>query len=112
MRSAAAGFARAFLLAGLSLLFVATAAQAEFKPISPFAATEVAPGPPSAFAPPTAAPFQAPGPLGRLFAWVFDKQQSLQRTLPLASSLSRPTILSAARSHLPCCPSFMACCTQ
>jgi ABC-type nickel/cobalt efflux system permease component RcnA len=84
MRSAAAGFARAFLLAGLSLLFVATAAQAEFKPISPFAATEVAPGPPSAFAPPTAAPFQAPGPLGRLFAWVFDKQQSLQRTLAIS----------------------------
>jgi nickel/cobalt exporter len=28
-----------------------------------------------------AAPFQAPGPLGRLFAWVFDKQQSLQRML-------------------------------
>jgi len=84
MRSAAAGFARAFLLAGLSLLFVATAAQAEFKPISPFAATEVAPGPPSAFAPPTAAPFQAPGPFGRVFAWVFDKQQSLQRTLAMS----------------------------
>jgi nickel/cobalt exporter len=51
------------------------------KPISPFAATEVAPAPPSAFAPPTAAPFQAPGPLGRLFAWVLDQQQSLQRML-------------------------------
>jgi nickel/cobalt exporter len=84
MRSAAAGFARAFLLAGLALLLVATAAQAEFKPISPFAATEVAPGPPSAFAPPTAAPFQAPGPLGHVFAWVFDKQQSLQRTLAMS----------------------------
>jgi nickel/cobalt exporter len=84
MRSAAAGFARAFLLAGLALLLIVTAAQAEFKPISPFAATEVAPGPPSAFAPPTAAPFQAPGPLGRVFAWVFDKQQSLQRTLAMS----------------------------
>src|SRR5262249_58823397 len=64
-----------------------TAAQGEFKPISPFAATEVAPGPPSAFARPTAAPFQAPGPLGRVFAWfawVFDKQQSLQRTLAVS----------------------------
>jgi nickel/cobalt transporter (NicO) family protein len=80
----AAGLARVVLFAGLSLLFVATAARAEFKPISPFAATEVAPGPPSAFAPPTAAPFQAPGPLGRVFAWVFDKQQSLQRTLAVS----------------------------
>jgi nickel/cobalt exporter len=80
----AAGLAKVVLFAGLSLLFVATAAQAEFKPISPFAATEVAPGPPSAFAPPTAAPFQAPGPLGRVFAWVFDKQQSLQRTLAVS----------------------------
>ena len=80
----AAGLARVVLFAGLSLLFVATAARAEFKPISPFAATEVAPGPPSAFAPPTAAPFQAPGPFGRVFVWVFDKQQSLQRTLAMS----------------------------
>jgi len=80
----AAGLAKVVLFAGLSLLFVATAAQAEFKPISPFAETEVAPGPPSAFAPPQAAPFQAPGPLGRVFAWVFDKQQSLQRTLAVS----------------------------
>jgi nickel/cobalt transporter (NicO) family protein len=84
MRSAAAGLAKALLLAGLSLFLIATAAQAEFKPISPFAATEVAPGPPTAFARPTAAPFQAPGPLGRVFAWVFDKQQSLQRTLAMS----------------------------
>ena len=112
MRSAAAGFARAFLPAGLSLLFVATAAQAEFKPISPFAATEVAPGPPSAFAPPTAAPFQAPGPLGRLFAWVFDKQQSLQRTLAInVKSLKTDTPLGAAIT-LACCPLFMAYCTR
>jgi nickel/cobalt exporter len=83
MRSAAV-LAKVVLFAGLSLLFVATAAQAEFKPINPFAATEVAPRPPSAFAPPTAAPFQAPGPLGRVFAWVFDKQQSLQRTLAMS----------------------------
>ncbi|HMF25483.1 MAG TPA: hypothetical protein VKG24_25625, partial [Pseudolabrys sp.] len=80
----AAGLAKVVLFAGLSLLFVATAARAEFKPISPFAATEVAPGPPLAFAPPTAAPFQAPGPLGRVFAWVFDKQQSLQRSLAMS----------------------------
>jgi nickel/cobalt exporter len=84
MRSAAASLGRAILLVGLSLLFVATSAQAELKPISPFAATEVAPGAPPAFAPPRAAPFQAPGPLGGLFAWVFDKQQSLQRTLAMS----------------------------
>jgi hypothetical protein len=77
----AANLARAFLLAGLSLLFVVTAAEAELRPIDPFAATEVAPAPPSAFSRPVAAPFQAPGPLGRLFAWVFDQQQSLQRML-------------------------------
>ena len=68
MKSVIADLARAVLLA-------------ELKPISPFAATEVAPASPSAFAPPTAAPFQAPGPLGRLFAWVLDQQQSLQRML-------------------------------
>ena len=39
-----------------------------------------------------AAPFQAPGPLGRLFAWVLDKQQKLQRSWRRASRVSRPTI--------------------
>ncbi len=81
MKRGAIGVASAFLLAGLSLFLVATSAAAELRPINPFAATEMAPAPPSAFAPPVAAPFQAPGPLGRLFAWVFDKQQSLQRML-------------------------------
>jgi nickel/cobalt transporter (NicO) family protein len=84
MRIRTAGFTSGILVVALSLFFVATTAQAEFKPISPFAATEVAPGPPSAFAPPTAAPFQASGPLGRVFAWVLDKQQSLQRTLAMS----------------------------
>ncbi|MGH6804971.1 MAG: hypothetical protein ACREC3_16655 [Methyloceanibacter sp.] len=66
----------------LSLALAAGVARAELKPISPFAATEVAPAPPLAFAPPpVAAPFRAPGPLGRLFAWVFDQQQKLQRIL-------------------------------
>ena len=82
MKSVAADLARAFLLAGLSLLLVTTVAEAELKPINPLAATEVAPAaPPSAFSRPVAAPFQAPGPLGRLFAWVLDKQQTLQRSL-------------------------------
>jgi len=84
MSGAALGFVRALLIAGLALLFVATAVQAEFKPISPFTGTEVVPGAPSAFARPAAAPFQASGPLGRVFAWVLDKQQSLQRTLAMS----------------------------
>jgi nickel/cobalt transporter (NicO) family protein len=69
----------------LALVWLAAAtggARAELKPINPFAATEVAPAPPSAFAPrPVAAPFQTTGPLGRLFAWVLDQQQKLQRVL-------------------------------
>jgi nickel/cobalt transporter (NicO) family protein len=72
-------FAGILLLAGLMLCSAATVANAEFKPLSPFAATEAVP--PSAFKPPSAAPFQAPGPFGRLFAWVLEKQQGLQRML-------------------------------
>jgi nickel/cobalt transporter (NicO) family protein len=74
--------AAALLLAGVALLFAATIAEAELKPINPFAATEVAP--PTAFARPVAAPFQSPGPLGQVFAWVLDKQQTLQRTLAMS----------------------------
>ena len=97
MSGAALGFVRALLIAGLALLFVATAVQAEFKPISPFAGTEVVPGAPSAFARPAAAPFQASGPLGRVFAWVLDKQQSLQRTLAMSvKSLKTDNPLGAA----------------
>ena len=67
------------LLAGLLTCSAATIAKAEFKPLNPFAATEVLP--PPAFKPPSAAPFQEPGPFGRLFAWVLAKQQGLQRLL-------------------------------
>jgi ABC-type nickel/cobalt efflux system permease component RcnA len=67
------------LLAGLLMCSAANLAKAEFKPLSPFAAAEAVP--PSAFRPPSAAPFQAPGPFGRLFAWVFEQQQGLQRML-------------------------------
>jgi nickel/cobalt transporter (NicO) family protein len=84
MKSAAADLVRAFLFAGLSLFLITTAAQAELKPISPFAATGVAPAPSSAFVRPVTAPFQATGPLGRIFAWVLDKQQTLQRTLAMS----------------------------
>lgn len=83
MRTLSAALVSTILLAVLSLTIVGGVARAELKPINPFAATEVAPAtPPSAFAPrPVAAPFQAPGPLGRLFAWVLDQQQKLQRVL-------------------------------
>ena len=72
----AARLTRALLLGGICLFLVSQTVDAEVKPASPFATTQNAP-----VAPPTAAPFQAPGPLGRLFAWIFDKQQSLQRSL-------------------------------
>jgi nickel/cobalt transporter (NicO) family protein len=75
---------RALLLL-LAALMIAVAANAETKSTDPFGA-KIAPAtaPTSAFAPPTAAPFQAPGPLGRVLAWVFDTQQSLQRTLAMS----------------------------
>ena len=82
MRNLAAALASCVLCALLSLVLATTVARAELKPINPFAATEVAPAPPSAFAPrPATVPFQSTGPLGRLFAWVLDKQQGLQRML-------------------------------
>ena len=71
------------MLAALLALAITSARAQELKPISPFAATEAAP--PSAFGPrPVAAPFQSRGPLGSLFAWVLDKQQTLQRTLAMS----------------------------
>jgi ABC-type nickel/cobalt efflux system permease component RcnA len=74
------------LLSGLALTVLTAAAQAETKPLNPFAAPGAmapsAPGtPPSAFAPPTAAPLQASGPIGAVFSWVVDTQQSMQRQL-------------------------------
>ncbi len=82
MRRARA-LAGAVLLALVSLVVAASAARAELKPISPFAATESAP--PSAFgARPIASPLQSRGPLGSLLAWVVDKQQTMQRTLAMS----------------------------
>ena len=79
MRAAGA----ALVLAALLALAITSARAQELKPISPFAATEAAP--PSAFAQrPVAAPFQSRGPLGGVFAWVLDKQQTLQRTLAMS----------------------------
>jgi nickel/cobalt transporter (NicO) family protein len=75
--------AGAVLLALITLTIGTPAARAELKPISPFAATESAP--PSAFgARPIASPLQSRGPLGSLFAWVVDKQQTMQRTLAMS----------------------------
>jgi ABC-type nickel/cobalt efflux system permease component RcnA len=62
-----------------------TAANAEMKPLNPFAA-EVAPAetapaaPPSAFSPGTQQ-VQSPGSFGGIFGWVLRTQQSLQRDL-------------------------------
>src|SRR6187397_227732 len=86
---------RALLLLGALMVAVAATAHAEIKPLHPLGPPAAAP--PSAFAPPTAAPFQAPGPLGRVFAWVFDEQQSLQRTLAInVKSLKTDNPLGAA----------------
>ena len=79
MRAAGA----ALVLAALLAVAITSARAQELKPISPFAATEAAP--PSALAQrPVAAPFQSRGPLGGVFAWVLDKQQTLQRTLAMS----------------------------
>jgi nickel/cobalt transporter (NicO) family protein len=82
MRSVPGALAARALLVLVALVLVGGAARAELKPIDPFAATEVSPLPPSAFAKrPVAAPFRAPGPLGGLFAWVLEQQQTMQRML-------------------------------
>lgn len=80
------------LLGLLALAWSAATAQAELKPINPFAipgaasggAPSVAATPPSAFGAPVAAPLQAPGAVGRFFAWLVDTQQSLQRELAVS----------------------------
>jgi nickel/cobalt exporter len=75
--------AGAALLTLVMILVAAPAARAELKPISPFAGTEAAP--PSAFgARPIASPFQSRGLLGSIYAWVVDKQQTMQRTLAMS----------------------------
>lgn len=85
MKTLSAALGTTILLAVLSLALFGGVARAELRPINPFAATEAAPAPPSAFAPPpVAAPFQAPGAFGRLFAWVLDQQQKLQRVLAMS----------------------------
>ena len=73
------------LSCALLSLVALTAANAEMKPLNPFA-TEVAPAesaqaaPPAAFAP-AAQQVQSPGAFGGIFGWVLRTQQSLQRDL-------------------------------
>jgi nickel/cobalt transporter (NicO) family protein len=82
MRRVGEALAGAVLLT-LLVFAIASPAGAEFKPITPFAATESAPAP--AFGPrPAMGAFQSSGVLGGLFAWVLDKQQTLQRTLAMS----------------------------
>jgi ABC-type nickel/cobalt efflux system permease component RcnA len=83
MRSLA-GCAGYLVSCALFLLVAISAANAEMKPLNPFAA-EVAPAesqaaPPSAFGAPNAAQ-QSPGAFGGIFGWVLRTQQSLQRDL-------------------------------
>ena len=77
--------AASLLFCALITLAAVTFANAEMKPLNPFAA-EVAPAetapatsPPSAFAPNAAQ--QSPGAFSGIFGWVFRTQQSLQRDL-------------------------------
>jgi nickel/cobalt transporter (NicO) family protein len=79
------GLAASLLFCALITLAAVTFANAEMKPLNPFAA-EVAPAetapatsPPSAFAPNAAQ--QSPGAFSGIFGWVLRTQQSLQRDL-------------------------------
>jgi nickel/cobalt transporter (NicO) family protein len=82
-----AGWARlgTVLIAALMLIIAVgpTAVKAQVSAFGGKAQTEA----PSAFGPPVAAPLHAPGPLGALFSWVVDTQQTLQRQL--ADSVKR-----------------------
>ncbi len=86
------GCAARLAVSAFFFLVAIAAANAEMKPLNPFA-TEMAPAesapaaPPAAFGAPQAAPLYAPGPLGAIFSWVVDKQQTMQREL--AASVTR-----------------------
>ncbi len=64
----------------LALCLAPAGVSAETKP-TPFTAPSAGAAPPSAFAPPAAAPLQATGPIGAIFSWVVDTQQTMQREL-------------------------------
>jgi nickel/cobalt transporter (NicO) family protein len=64
----------------LALCLAPGGVSAETKP-PPFTAPASGAVPPYAFAPPAAAPLQATGPIGAVFSWVVDTQQTMQREL-------------------------------
>jgi nickel/cobalt transporter (NicO) family protein len=83
LRRAAWTSGRTVLL--VALLLLAVSAQSRIRaqaqaPVSAFGSKAPTVGT-SPFAPPTAAPIHAPGPLGALFSWVVDTQQTMQRQL-------------------------------
>jgi nickel/cobalt exporter len=71
------------LLAATLLLVASESGHAQIRPEAPVSAFggNAQAGPASPFAPPTAVPLRAPGPLGALLSWVVDTQQTLQRQL-------------------------------
>jgi ABC-type nickel/cobalt efflux system permease component RcnA len=78
------GFAGRLAVCAFFFLVAIAAANAEIKPLNPFA-TEMAPesapaAPPSAFAAPSAAQ-QSAGAFGGIFGWVLRTQQTMQREL-------------------------------
>ncbi len=74
---------RTALLVALLLLVVSAPGHVQAQAPAPVSAfgSKAPTGAPSPFAPPTAAPIHAPGPLGALFSWVVDTQQTMQRQL-------------------------------
>ena len=90
----AARLTRALLLGGICLFLVSQTVDAEVKPASPFATTQNAPARPSAFAPPTAAPFRRRGRWGASSPGFSISSKACNARSPRASSRSRSTILS------------------
>ena len=83
LRRAAWTSGRTALLVALLLLVVSAPGHVQAQAQAPVSAfgSKAPTGAPSPFAPPTAAPIHAPGPLGALFSWVVDTQQTMQRQL-------------------------------
>jgi nickel/cobalt transporter (NicO) family protein len=79
--SAASVFVAVCVAMVLALCLAPAGVSAETKPLTPFTAPGAAAPPPSAFTPPAAAPLQATGPIGAIFSWVVDTQQTMQREL-------------------------------
>jgi hypothetical protein len=95
------GFAGRLAVCAFFFLVAIAAANAEVKPLNPFA-TEMAPAesapaaPPSAFAAPSAAQ-QSAGAFGGIFGWVLRTQQTMQGSLPPGLRASKATMPLPAR---------------